>query len=562
MNKRSLGLALSLSILLSGCADVSVPGTRDLNIPAPELAGERQRALNEVPDSVIYLPLGNDVLVPTSNKDKLFSDDIVGPFELRGETLAGALQLILDGYDTPIAFQTDEGLTRTVTVTNLKGPVGNVVSTVCGLADLYCAVEDGILVIKELETFTVTIPPIGDTSTLLGNISGAIEAITGQTPVVDESTRTIIYQASHRTSEVAERYFQRLRSNTAMIVFETYIWEVSLNNGNSAGIDWERIGHLDDFDIGISFEGTTDPSLGTPVSIGLPTKGNVSFGTDDIFKFISKYGAVKTISQPQITMLSGSSARLRVADTQNYVSEITRTSNDGVESVSTTTDSVDTGFTLNVDGSWDSSTVYGRINISLNEVRDIETFADNPDAIVQLPQTTEREVETQIRIRPGDSLLLAGLVRETDAFDSSGPGADTPIFPTSRSVKMANVELVFLMKPRVVVYVEPEMLKQMTAAQRTELAAGAIARTTKSHDAAMAILPKKNSIKAAITPPRDHAPLFAFSPVAKEEEIKEIQKTLAQQEDEKIDAAAPKPNKDFPTGSISLEALNPATSME
>ena len=71
---------------------------------------------------------------------------------------------------------------------------------------------------------------------------------------------------------------------------------------------------------------------------------------------------------------------------------------------------------------------------------------------MQLPQTTERELSTQIRIRPGDSLLIAGLVRESDEYDSSGPGFNKPIFRTSRSAIVSNTELVFLLKPRVIVY--------------------------------------------------------------------------------------------------------------
>ena len=76
--------------------------------------------------------------------------------------------------------------------------------------------------------------------------------------------------------------------------------------------------------------------------------------------------------------------------------------------------------------------------------------------MLQLPETTERELSTQIRIRPGDSLLIAGLVRETDEFDSSGPGFDSPLIPTSRAGSTTNTELVFLLKPRVIVYTEED----------------------------------------------------------------------------------------------------------
>ena len=206
------------------------------------------------------------------------------------------------------------------------------------------------------------------------------------------------------------------------------------------------------------------------MSIGLPTTNGVAFDGDNVFQFISEYGAVKTISQPQVTVLSGSNARFRVADTQNYVSEISRSVDQGEVTVSTQTDSVDTGFTFDIASSWDKATVYGNIDILLQEVRAIDTFDDNPDAIVQLPQTTERELSTQVRIRPGDSLLIAGLVREIDNFDKSGPGIQEPLFPSSRTAQTSNVELVFLLRPRVVVYTTPSEAEMISMKREAKLA--------------------------------------------------------------------------------------------
>jgi hypothetical protein len=444
---------------LTGCAQGITPQARNVNIPAPTPAADRPEGINEAPDSVIYLPLGRDVLVPEVASGEPLPKRDVGPFELRGETLGGALQLILSDIDIPIAFQTDQGLTRTITVTNLKGNLDNVVEQVCSLADLYCSFENGTLVIKNSQTFTVVVPPIGtdgDRQKLMTDIAGSLKAILGTSPVTDASTRTIVYEATNRTAKMAERYFQKLRSNTALIVYETYVWEVSLNSGNSTGIKWNHIQEFGVFNAQISLAGTPNPSIGSPISIGLPTKGEVNLTTGDVFKFISNYGAVKTISQPQLTMLSGSKARLRVADKQNYVSGITRTLVDNQTTVSTSTDSVDTGFTLEIASNWDDATVYGDINILLQEVRKIDTFDDNPDAIVQLPQTTERELQTQVRVRPGDSLLIAGLVREVDSADSEGLGVEKPIIPTSRTLQSNNVELVFLLKPRVLVFTDDD----------------------------------------------------------------------------------------------------------
>lgn len=444
-----LGLFCLTPILLS-CSQITAPGARSVDIPSPAMADKRPEAVNERPDSVLYLPLGSDVLVPKMATNGSLPDEIIGPFELRSETVAGALQLILSDYDIPLAFETEQGLSRTITVANLRGPLNKVVDRVCGLADLYCSYEDGLIVIKDTQTFTVAIPPVGGDTDIIAALATGLQAITGSTPITENGTRTIIYEATNRTANLAERYFQRIRSNTALIVFEIYIWEVSLNTDNATGIDWEKIDTFGKFDAGISIPGGTGADF-NPISIGLPTTGDVAFGSDDVLQFISNYGAVKTISQPQITVLSGAEATLRAADTVNYVSSLSRSVSEGEVTVSTETDSVDTGFTLTISSAWDNSTIYGTIDIELQEFRRFQEF-DADGTVLQLPETTERELSTQIRIRPGDSLLIGGLVRENDQFDSSGPGFNEPFFPTSREAAISNTELVFLMKPRVIVY--------------------------------------------------------------------------------------------------------------
>lgn len=449
------------TFLLSGCADALGPDARNVNIPSPKLANERKIAINEGGESIIYLPLGEDVLLPQAKQTDPLPDTVVGPFELRGETLAGALQLIMDGIDIPVAFESSSSLTETITVTNLKGPVSKIVNDVCSLANMYCAYQGGVLVVKDREIFSVTVPPIvpsAEVAPLLTNISAAIGAITGEAPISDPSTRTIVYRASQRTAEMATRYFQRLRSNTAMIVYETYIWEVGLESGNTTGIKWDRLSTAGDLGFGVSINGSADSNLGSPISIGLPTTGTVNFSTKDVFQFISSYGAVKTISQPQISVLSGSSAKLRVADKENYVASVTKTASTtagGADTFTTTTASADTGFTLSIGSNWDNSTVYGTIAILLQEVKKIEEFTSGPDAKVQLPQTTERELNTSVRVRPGDMVLIAGLVKENDNFTKEGLGLQNPTLPTSRSVSTGNTELVFLLRPRVVVFTSP-----------------------------------------------------------------------------------------------------------
>ena len=118
-----------------------------------------------------------------------------------------------------------------------------------------------------------------------------------------------------------------------------------------------------------------------------------------------------------------------------------------------TTSTVTTGLNVNITSAWDQSTVYGAINITLNDLTILNQF-NSPDGTssVQLPQTSTRSIATEIRVRPGDSILIGGMVSQTDSLTSSGPGFTTPLFTTQRAASKANTELVFLLRPRVVAF--------------------------------------------------------------------------------------------------------------
>jgi len=140
---------------LVSCAPVDIPGTHSIDVPPAAKATSRYDAVNDNGDGVTYLPLGSDVLVPKALHSDPLPDIYVGPYELRSETLGGALQLVLADFDISIAFESERGLSERITVANLSGRLPNVVERLCGLANLYCAYKDGLLTIKETETFVV-----------------------------------------------------------------------------------------------------------------------------------------------------------------------------------------------------------------------------------------------------------------------------------------------------------------------------------------------------------------------------------------------------------------------
>lgn len=466
-------------LLATSCAQVNVPDGRSVDIPTVTPPLEKYKGVNEKRDPVTRIRLGKDVLVPMPMQDDPLPNEQVGPFELRGETLASSLQLILDDYDISLAFESDLAMTNRITVANLRGSLDSVVDRVCQMANLYCHYDDGIMTVKETETFVVDLPPLGSSTaassssssstggTTTGgasssggytDISTGLEAIIGDAPTVDATTRVMIYTATQRANKYAQKYFERLRKNTALIVYETHIWEVNLSNENRTGINWEGLfQNVGNFDLEVSLPGGAPAGGANPISITPTYTAGGDITSEAVLDFISEHGTVKTVSQPQLTVLSGSSASLQVEQSENFVSGVQRTpsTTPGVpDTVSTTTSTVDTGLSMSVASAWDQSTVYGTISIQLDELIDIDEFTPDANTTIQLPQTTSRNLNTQIRVRPGDAVLIAGLVTERDDYSGSGPGFLQPLLQTARSASTRNTELVFLLRPRVIAFVE------------------------------------------------------------------------------------------------------------
>jgi type II secretory pathway component GspD/PulD (secretin) len=463
---RSVLMACLCAALLSSCGHADVPGARKVSVPEAEAPSAKFKAVNRIREApVVYVKLGEDILRPMRQADtRDLPTKSVGPVELREETLAAALQLVLADTDVPLAFQTSEALARTVTVSQLHGPVHEVVERLCSLADLYCSYEKGVLVIKDVETFNVSLPPLAEDN--YDQFLNGIKNVTGRDAYIDNTTRTLIYSSSHRNNQRAQEYFDRLRTNTALIVFETQIWEVTLNNGNDTGVRWESL----PIDVGSGMspntltDGNAGFNLGSPGSniAGGLTSGvrylSGSMNMNVVFQFLSSQGSVKTISQPQITVLSGSTAKLRVGNSQKYISQITRTAglNATGDNLSLTTDTLQTGLNMEISSAWDQATVYGNLKLDLQNLvtlKEVSVGGENGTSI-QLPETSERNIETRIRIRPGDALIIGGIVQENDTFDKKGIGGMSPFLPTSRSVSARNSELVIMMRPHVVVYTD------------------------------------------------------------------------------------------------------------
>lgn len=477
-SKLQVIIASSLLLALLGCAGSDIPdakSTTGRNPDVAEVPAKDETVRGEEDPPIVTLDLGSSLHEHRlSEGDDLPGNIIIPTTNLNAVPITAALQAVLTGTDISLSWNTGTLGDRLVTVMNLSGPLPKVVEKICGAARVFCAFRHGSLELDEKDTFIVSLPPVakatGASSTSTANsMVEAISQLVGSKVQVDEQGGNIIYTADVDGEGRVKKYLNQLRNGRPLVVLQLYIWEVTLNKENAEGINWQylKLGR-----VGPGFEKTNFDALTNLTSVA-STAGAVSLGAvttgslnaSSLAGFLSTQGRLQTISNPQITFVSGSSAELKVGGTQRYISQVGQlvsatnvsgttnpNSTSGVGTNTVNTDSIDTGLTIDVAGSYENGIVFANFDLALKNLVSLNPTASGGGTI-DLPQTTDEKMNTVIRVRPGDNLVMAGLV--TSADDNNRQGLPLPgdgRVPLYGADKLQNHELVIVVKPSVVLF--------------------------------------------------------------------------------------------------------------
>ncbi|MBV8061940.1 MAG: hypothetical protein JO253_10515, partial [Alphaproteobacteria bacterium] len=132
------------------------------------------------------------------------------------------------------------------------------------------------------------------------------------------------------------------------------------------------------------------------------------------------------------------------------------------------TDSIDTGLNVDVNGTYENGVVVASLNLDLTNLVSLGETASGGGTI-DLPVTSDEKIDTVIRVRPGDNLVLAGLVKSSDDRQRQGLPllGDDPLGVYGDD-KMSNNELVVIVKPSIVMFADSS---STTGTQRKQEAA-------------------------------------------------------------------------------------------
>ncbi|MFH7320111.1 type II secretion system protein GspD [Desulfurivibrio sp. D14AmB] len=272
---------------------------------------------------------------------------------------------------------------------------------------------------------------------------------------IDRHIGQITVTAPRPLVQQIEAYLDSLQTQLfRQVTIEAKIIEVALGDEHKTGIDWSGVlsGKFLNFEIfgpnGIIYPWDAAGSGVTQTTIG-PNPFQL------LMDAIEEQGQSNVLANPRISVLNGQPAMITVGETFSYIAEVTTTVTDGVATQSVTTETVMSGLGLAV-----LPVLTGDNEIVLN-LTPITSNISNIDErsfaglTVQLPTISIRELNTIVRIKSGDTLMIGGLIDNQDRVDSTRVPVLGSIPFLGRLFRhdakgVQKKELVILLQPRII----------------------------------------------------------------------------------------------------------------
>lgn len=292
----------------------------------------------------------------------------------------------------------------------------------------------------------------------------------GATMTTDQSNGTIILTGTpmdiRKVAKFVNEQNVRLSRQVAISV---KVLQVNITDSDQYGLDLKaaftsKSGTIRN--IGVAGPGGLGAEVTNTLAMSI-VSGDWSF--DSVLQALSEQGTTNLITSGTVTTLNNKPAPIQVIQTQNYISEITKTnsgSDGSYYDLSTETEEIETGFTLDV---LPRILEHGRLmmmfNLTLSDLIALErvdlggsTDSDNSDnsvasrandgQYIQNPIIETRGFTQEVAMTSGETLVLSGYERVENSADKTGTGSanNSLLGGTAQAEKTRSI-LVILLTP-------------------------------------------------------------------------------------------------------------------
>jgi general secretion pathway protein D len=272
-------------------------------------------------------------------------------------------------------------------------------------------------------------------------------ALVGQTRIIpDPATNALVIRTAPSNFPLLEGTITQLDQRPAQVLLEVLIAEVTLDRATQFGINWQAFTRT--VTGGFGPQQFTDSALGAVGGLGIRAVSTGDVSVNAIVQALSARTNVRVLSTPRILALNNEEARILVGAEVPF-NQSTRTGLNVVVDQTVQFRKVGTQLTIvptvNADG-------YVTFRI-LQEVSALTS--QTIQAALNAPVISTREAETSAIVRDGSTIIIGGLIGETQQRQSSGVPflQDIPLLGNlfkNSQVSRARTELALFVTPFVV----------------------------------------------------------------------------------------------------------------
>lgn len=367
---------------------------------------------------------------------------------------------------------------------SIGGNSSSTLSSKSGDGEIWKAIEDGV---KQIITNFATKNYIDNTAEDQQASSSSQAASSGESSIisVNKNAGMITVLATEQQHQAVKEYLDKLIIElTSQVLIEARVVEVNLNDEFKSGINWnlltDGVSTANNVSVGGAF-GATAASVTAPTDPGfklsvLPTNlfGNDNTTLSTSVTLLQTFGTTRSLSNPRISTLNNQFAILNFSKNEVYfeieqnTTTTTGTASTTDSSIRTNIRSVPIGVVLALQPSIDlqRNEIMMSVRPTLTRVTD---RVDDPGAQIiaeqegldlenfrsQIPIVDTREIDTVLRIKNGEIMVIGGLLEErSENTDIGIPGLSAiPYLGNAfKSVEKitSNVETVIFIKATIV----------------------------------------------------------------------------------------------------------------
>jgi type IVB pilus formation R64 PilN family outer membrane protein len=233
------------------------------------------------------------------------------------------------------------------------------------------------------------------------------------------------------------------------VTLNIVVYNVEIDEKDTVGVDWSSVWNSAASKVGLSLGGLTNTT-------GLQNAGlNILKGDMADSKFIlgalNQVGKTSLVTRGQVMTMNRQTAPLQVVDETTYLAKITTTvsGTSGAAQQSLEPGTVISGFSTMVTPKIeDDGDVLLQFSGGISDLKALTSFSVGGNTI-QLPQKSIRDFLQRVKLKSGETLVLAGFEQSADRSNDQGVGHSKNIFMGGKQFANAKrTSVVVLVTPR------------------------------------------------------------------------------------------------------------------